>query len=68
MNIGETELIYFVPGLADSHNVFYDGSVMIPVDGTYIYQVAGMPVAKSTFRAGDTIKFKLTFIFRIGGN
>jgi hypothetical protein len=63
---GEKEVVYFVDGLEDSHNIAKSGEITIPVSGQYIYQIKGMPVVKSKFKAGDVIEYPVTVLFRTG--
>lgn len=58
-----SERVYYAEGLGDSHNMAYGGKIVIPVTGEYIYQLSGMPIAKSRFQAGHEISVGVDFLF-----
>lgn len=59
------ERIYYVKGLRDSHNAFYEGKYTIAQDGYYLYQIENMPPAQAYFTAGNAIPYPLMFIFNV---
>lgn len=63
----EYEPVFFVDNLKDSHSAEHDNKYTIPVDGEYLYQVKGLRPTSHKFKAGDTIPYKLVFLFKIGG-
>lgn len=66
-DLTSNEVVYFVSEFKDSHHGFAENSrtYTIPAPGTYVYQLEGMPPAKSKFDAGDIIKLPLNFLFKI---